>query len=83
MHSCHVFAVAVVNISSLYVCCFATMQNPFAMLLFLVRKWGPLYNVHALITPIILGIQEKRKTVTEETVNLFLTLRPLISKLFS
>ena len=42
---------------------------------------GPI--VHALITPIILGIQEKRKTVTEETVNLFLTLRPLISKLFS
>ncbi len=59
------------------------MQNPFAMLLFLVRKWGPLYMHSSVITPIILGIQEKRKTVTEETVNLFLTLRHLISKLFS
>ena len=36
-----------------------------------------------LITPIILGIQEKRKTVTEETVELFMTPRPLKSKLFS
>ena len=35
-----------------------------------------------LITPIVVDIQEKRKAVTDETVKLFMTPRPLKSKLF-